>query len=140
MLLGHAVLAVAAARGARRGRRDGRPAAGGGRVGRAAAAVAAVRGAAAPGADRARRAGRVRGAGRGAGRPGRRRPAGSRWSLGGAALALVAVAAGTAYARRPVSPYLGRIADLTDTALVVSVVPVACAVLDLYDRARGLLG
>jgi type VII secretion integral membrane protein EccD len=60
--------------------------------------------------------------------------------LGGAALALVTVTAGTGYARRPVSPYLGRIADLTDTALVVAVVPVACAVLDLYDRARGLLG
>ncbi|WP_328421263.1 MULTISPECIES: type VII secretion integral membrane protein EccD [unclassified Micromonospora] len=60
--------------------------------------------------------------------------------LGGAALALVAVAAGTGYARRPVSPYVGRVADLTDTALVVAVVPVACAVLDLYDRARGLLG
>ncbi|MEV6798734.1 type VII secretion integral membrane protein EccD [Micromonospora rifamycinica] len=61
-------------------------------------------------------------------------------SGGGLLLALVAVTAGTAYARRPVSPYLGRLADLTDTALVVSVVPVACAVLDLYDAARGLLG
>ncbi|MFG1659515.1 type VII secretion integral membrane protein EccD [Micromonospora chersina] len=61
-------------------------------------------------------------------------------SLGGLVLALVAVAAGATYARRPVSPYLGRLADLTDTALVVAVVPVACAVLDLYDRARGLLG
>ncbi|GAA2192963.1 type VII secretion integral membrane protein EccD [Micromonospora lupini] len=60
--------------------------------------------------------------------------------LGGAALGLVTVAAGTGYARRAVSPYLGRVADLTDTALVVAVVPVACAVLDLYDRARGLLG
>ncbi|MEU4774157.1 type VII secretion integral membrane protein EccD [Micromonospora sp. NPDC023644] len=60
--------------------------------------------------------------------------------VGGLALALVAVAAGTTYARRPVSPYVGRIADLTDTALVVSLVPVACAVLDLYERARGLLG
>ncbi|MDT0531318.1 type VII secretion integral membrane protein EccD [Micromonospora sp. DSM 115977] len=60
--------------------------------------------------------------------------------VGGLALALVAVVAGTTYARRPVSPYVGRIADLTDTALVVSVVPVACAVLDLYERARGLLG
>ncbi|MER6757526.1 type VII secretion integral membrane protein EccD [Micromonospora echinofusca] len=60
--------------------------------------------------------------------------------VGGLTLALVAVAAGTTYARRPVSPYVGRIADLTDTALVVSVVPVACAVLDLYERARGLLG
>ncbi|SCL14808.1 type VII secretion integral membrane protein EccD [Micromonospora rhizosphaerae] len=61
-------------------------------------------------------------------------------TVAGLALALVAAAAGTSYARRPVSPYLGRLADLTDTALVVSVVPVACAVLDLYDRARGLLG
>ncbi|MEU7585909.1 type VII secretion integral membrane protein EccD [Micromonospora sp. NPDC049230] len=60
--------------------------------------------------------------------------------LGGAVLALVAAAGGTGYARRPVSPYLGRVADLTDTALVVAVVPIACAVLDLYDRARGLLG
>ncbi|MGN9813312.1 type VII secretion integral membrane protein EccD [Micromonospora sp. BQ11] len=60
--------------------------------------------------------------------------------LGGLALALVTVVAGTTYARRPVSPYVGRIADLTDTALVVAVVPVACAVLDLYERARGLLG
>ncbi|MGQ5259226.1 type VII secretion integral membrane protein EccD [Micromonospora sp. ZYX-F-536] len=60
--------------------------------------------------------------------------------LGGASLALVAVAAGTGYSRRPVSPYVGRVADLADTALVVAVVPVACAVLDLYDRARGLLG
>ncbi|WP_329015805.1 type VII secretion integral membrane protein EccD [Micromonospora rifamycinica] len=61
-------------------------------------------------------------------------------SGGGLLLALVAVTVGTSYARRPVSPYLGRLADLTDTALVVSVVPVACAVLDLYDAARGLLG
>ncbi|MCW3844426.1 type VII secretion integral membrane protein EccD, partial [Micromonospora yasonensis] len=61
-------------------------------------------------------------------------------AAGGLLLALIAVAAGATYARRPVSPYLGRLADLTDTALVVSVVPVACAVLDLYDRARGLLG
>ncbi|MER7459653.1 type VII secretion integral membrane protein EccD [Micromonospora sp. NPDC126480] len=61
-------------------------------------------------------------------------------TLGGLALALVTVVAGATYARRPVSPYVGRVADLADTALVVSVVPVACAVLDLYDRARGLLG
>ncbi|GAB3074543.1 type VII secretion integral membrane protein EccD [Micromonospora schwarzwaldensis] len=60
-------------------------------------------------------------------------------TVGGLALALAAVTAGATYARRPVSPYLGRLADLTDTALVVAVVPVACAVLDLYDRARGLL-
>ncbi|MEU6205642.1 type VII secretion integral membrane protein EccD [Micromonospora musae] len=58
----------------------------------------------------------------------------------GVALAVLAVSAGTTYARRPVSPYLGRVADLADTAFVVAVVPVACAVLDLYERARGLLG
>ncbi|SCL21064.1 type VII secretion integral membrane protein EccD [Micromonospora nigra] len=58
---------------------------------------------------------------------------------GGLVVALLSVAAGTTYARRPVSPYLGRLADLTDTALVVSVVPVACAVLGWYERARGLL-
>ncbi|WFE58400.1 type VII secretion integral membrane protein EccD [Micromonospora sp. WMMD712] len=61
-------------------------------------------------------------------------------AVGGLAVALLAVAAGATYARRPASPYLGRAADLVDTALVVSVVPVACAVLDLYERARGLLG
>ncbi|MEH1055845.1 type VII secretion integral membrane protein EccD [Micromonospora sp. CPCC 206171] len=61
-------------------------------------------------------------------------------TVGGLLVALTAVAAGTTYARRPVSPYVGRMADLTDTALVVSVVPVACAVLGLYDAARGLLG
>ncbi|MFF5174099.1 type VII secretion integral membrane protein EccD [Micromonospora sp. NPDC000089] len=61
-------------------------------------------------------------------------------AAGGLLVALVTVAAGTTYARRPVSPYLGRVADLTDTALVVSVVPVACAVLGLYDAAQGLLG
>ncbi|TDB70586.1 type VII secretion integral membrane protein EccD [Micromonospora sp. KC723] len=61
-------------------------------------------------------------------------------AVGGLLVALAAVAAGTTYARRPVSPYVGRVADLTDTALVVAVVPVACAVLGLYDAARGLLG
>ncbi|MER6589586.1 type VII secretion integral membrane protein EccD [Micromonospora chalcea] len=60
-------------------------------------------------------------------------------AVGGLALALAAVTAGATYARRAVSPYLGRLADLTDTALVVAVVPVACAVLGLYDRARDLL-
>ncbi|MBX7264819.1 type VII secretion integral membrane protein EccD [Micromonospora sp. Llam7] len=59
---------------------------------------------------------------------------------GGLLLALLVVAGGTTYARRPVSPYVGRVADLTDTVLVVSVVPTACAVLGLYERARGLLG
>lgn len=58
----------------------------------------------------------------------------------GVALALMVVIAGTTYARRPPSPYLGRAADILDLVLVVSVVPVACAVLGLYARVRGLAG
>lgn len=56
------------------------------------------------------------------------------------AAAPLLVAAGATYAHRPPSPYLGRAADLLETVVVVSVVPVACAVLDLYARARGLIG
>jgi hypothetical protein len=55
------------------------------------------------------------------------------------ARALVIIA-GTTYARRPPSPYLGRAADLLDMALVISVVPVAAAVLGLYAKVRGIAG
>jgi type VII secretion integral membrane protein EccD len=55
-------------------------------------------------------------------------------------LGLITVAAGATYSRRPPSPYLGRAADALEMIMVISVVPVACAVLGLYARARGLLG
>jgi type VII secretion integral membrane protein EccD len=61
-------------------------------------------------------------------------------TAGALLLALVTVVAGSTYSRRPPTPYLGRAADLVDTLMVVSVVPVACAVLGLYGRARGLIG
>jgi len=59
--------------------------------------------------------------------------------------ALVAAAglvlwAGATYAKRPPSPYLGRAADLLDVVLTVSVIPIGCAVLDLYATVRGLIG
>jgi type VII secretion integral membrane protein EccD len=54
-------------------------------------------------------------------------------------LAIVTVAAGATYSRRPPSPYLGRTADLIDTLTVVSVIPIACAVVGLYG-AVGTLG
>jgi type VII secretion integral membrane protein EccD len=57
-------------------------------------------------------------------------------SVVGLLLAFVTVAAGATYSRRPPSPYLGRAADLLDTLIVVSVIPVACAVVGLY----GLVG
>ncbi|GAA4460829.1 type VII secretion integral membrane protein EccD [Phytohabitans houttuyneae] len=59
-------------------------------------------------------------------------------AAGGTLAALTVVAAGVAYAHRPPSPYLGRAADVLDTALVVCVVPVACAVLDLYAAVRDI--
>jgi type VII secretion integral membrane protein EccD len=55
---------------------------------------------------------------------------------GGLVLALLTVVSGATYSRRPPSPYLGRTADLLDTLIVVSVIPVACAVVGLYDAVR----
>jgi len=55
-------------------------------------------------------------------------------------VALVAALAGAAYRRRLPGPYLGRAADFLDALCVVTVIPVACAVLGLYGRMRGLIG
>jgi type VII secretion integral membrane protein EccD len=57
----------------------------------------------------------------------------------GLVVALLLTVAGVAYATRPAGPYLGRTADLLDTALLVAVVPVACAVLGLFANARTLV-
>jgi type VII secretion integral membrane protein EccD len=68
------------------------------------------------------------------------------WSLGRSAVPVLALAvvglalAGARYRRRAPSPYLGRAADLVDTLCLVSMVPVAAAVLDLYAAMRGLAG
>jgi type VII secretion integral membrane protein EccD len=51
----------------------------------------------------------------------------------GLSLALTTLAAGATYSRKPPSPYLARAADLLDTLVVVSVIPVACAVAGLYS-------
>jgi type VII secretion integral membrane protein EccD len=48
------------------------------------------------------------------------------------AAALVVALAGARAATQPTSPYLGRAADLLDVLCVISVVPLACAVLGLY--------
>jgi type VII secretion integral membrane protein EccD len=61
-------------------------------------------------------------------------------AVAGTLLGLLVVAAGATYSRRPPTPYLGRAADVVDTLMVVSVVPVACAVLNLYAQARDLVG
>jgi type VII secretion integral membrane protein EccD len=54
------------------------------------------------------------------------------------ALAIITVVAGATYSRKPPSPYLGRAADLLDTLVVVSVIPVACAVVGLYDAVGNI--
>ena len=59
-------------------------------------------------------------------------------SLIGLVLALITVVAGATYSRRPPSPYLGRAADLLDTLVVVSVIPVACAVVGLYGAVGNI--
>lgn len=53
--------------------------------------------------------------------------------------ALLVAAAGARYASGAPSPYLGRAADLLDALCVVSVVPIACAVLNLYRLATALI-
>jgi len=53
-------------------------------------------------------------------------------------LAIITVVAGATYSRKPPSPYLGRAADLMDTLVVVSVIPVACAVVGLYAAVSSI--
>jgi ESX secretion system protein EccD len=53
-------------------------------------------------------------------------------------LAIITVVAGATYSRKPPSPYLGRAADMLDTLVVVSVIPVACAVIGLYDTVGSI--
>jgi type VII secretion integral membrane protein EccD len=61
-------------------------------------------------------------------------------AAGLAGLALLAALAGTVYRRRAPGPYLGRAADILDAGCVIAVIPVACGVLGLYGRMRGLIG
>jgi type VII secretion integral membrane protein EccD len=59
--------------------------------------------------------------------------------LAGALLvAGVALTAALVYSRRPPSPYLGRAADILDVVAIMALIPLACAVLGLFDGIRGL--
>lgn len=62
--------------------------------------------------------------------------------LFGGVLPLVGIvaAAGLNYARRAPTPYLGRMADIVDILLIISVVPLACLVMGLFGLVRGLAG
>jgi type VII secretion integral membrane protein EccD len=56
--------------------------------------------------------------------------------VGAVVLALVVVLAGQTWSRKAPSPYVGRFADLFDLLVVVSVVPAAAWVLDLYGLVQ----
>jgi len=61
-------------------------------------------------------------------------------AAGLAVAGLLVALAGARYARQAPSPYAGRAADLLDALCVVSVVPLAAAVLGLYPAVRDLVG
>jgi hypothetical protein len=68
----------------------------------------------------------------------------SAWSPEILVVSLVAVGVATAlagrrYAQAPPSPYFGRAADIVDALCVVSVIPIAAAVLGLYGLAADLV-
>jgi type VII secretion integral membrane protein EccD len=60
-------------------------------------------------------------------------------AFGVAAVAVLVAMAGARYAQRSPSPYLGRAADVLDALCMMSVLPIACAVLGLYGLARTLV-
>jgi hypothetical protein len=60
-------------------------------------------------------------------------------AIGLAVAALIVAIAGARYAEHSPSPYLARAADVLDALCVVSVLPIACAVLGLYGLARNLI-
>ncbi|SHN75448.1 type VII secretion integral membrane protein EccD [Cryptosporangium aurantiacum] len=46
--------------------------------------------------------------------------------------------AGLLYSRRPPSPYVGRLADILDVLLLVSLLPIACLLTGFYGYVQGL--
>jgi type VII secretion integral membrane protein EccD len=63
------------------------------------------------------------------------------WGQAGAvAAAALVLAATVTYSRRRPSPYLQRAAEIVDVTLILLVIPVACSVLGLFGRVRGLAG
>ena len=61
------------------------------------------------------------------------------FAVGAVVLALIVVLAGQTWSRSAPSPYIGRIADLFDLLVVISVVPVAAWVLDIYGTIQSMI-
>lgn len=54
------------------------------------------------------------------------------------AVAAIALTAGLIYSRRSPSPYIGRFADIFDVIAIMALIPLASAVLGVYDAIRNL--
>jgi type VII secretion integral membrane protein EccD len=70
-------------------------------------------------------------------------PAWARFGLVLPALLLIAVLAcvsALVFSRRPPSPYLGRLADISDVLLTLAAGPIAAGILGLYGAMRGMAG
>ena len=52
------------------------------------------------------------------------------------AVAALVLAATLVYSRRPPSPYLGRLADIADVLAIMALVPIACAVIGVYQALQ----
>jgi type VII secretion integral membrane protein EccD len=61
------------------------------------------------------------------------------FAIGAVVLALIVVLAGQTWSRSAPSPYVGRFADIFDLLVVISVVPVAAWVLDIYSTIQGIV-
>jgi len=53
-------------------------------------------------------------------------------------VAVAALAAGLVYSRRTPSPYVGRAADILDVLAIMALIPLACAVIGVFDDIQGL--
>jgi type VII secretion integral membrane protein EccD len=65
----------------------------------------------------------------------------ARLATGGPAVMVVgavAIMAGLSYSRRAPNVYFGRYAEILEVLVILAVIPVACSVLGLYGRLRGL--
>lgn len=57
---------------------------------------------------------------------------------GAGVVAGVALTAGLVFGRRAPSPYLGRAADILDVLAIMALIPLACAVIGIFEAIRGM--
>ncbi len=57
---------------------------------------------------------------------------------GASVVAGVALAAGLVFSRRAPTPYLGRAADILDVLAIMALIPLACAVIGIFESIRGM--